>query len=71
MFVPSFAKINRLLSYWADMIFILKFTKELISKENVGCITVLHLCTLSDDALYLYQELLKGYDFHTKTYKGA
>ena len=35
----------------------LQFTKEHNDKRTIGGVTVLVLCILSDDALYLYQVL--------------
>ena len=37
------------------MIFILKFSKGHTYVKTVGGVTILVLCTLSDDALYVYQ----------------
>ena len=37
------------------MIFIGKFSKGHISVNNVDGVTILFLCTLSDDGLYLYK----------------
>ena len=37
------------------MIFIRKISKGHNSVKNVGGVSVLVLCTLSDDGLYLYQ----------------
>ena len=37
------------------MIFIGKISKGQNSVKNVGGVTVLFLCTLSDDGLYLYK----------------
>ena len=42
-------------SYRADTIFILKISKGNNSAKNVGGVTVVNLCTLSDHALYLCQ----------------
>ena len=47
-----------------DKISILKISKRHNSIKNVGGVTVLALCTSSDDALYLYHVLrkhLKGF----------
>ena len=38
-----------------ENISLLKFLKEHNSAKNVGGVTVLILCILSDDAVYLYQ----------------
>ena len=38
-----------------DTISIIKFSKGHNSVKNVGGVTVLVLCTSSDDAVYLYQ----------------
>ena len=51
-------------SYSADMICILNFTNGYDSVKTVGGVTVLILCILSDDALYVYQvsrNYLKGF----------
>ena len=40
--------------YGVDTISIVKFSKGNNSVKNVGRVMVLILCTLSDDALYLY-----------------
>ena len=42
-------------SYRADTIFIRKISKGHNSVKNVGGVSVLVLCTSSDDVLYLYQ----------------
>ena len=42
-------------SYRADMIFIRKNLKGHNSVKNVGGVSVLLLCTSSDESLYLYQ----------------
>ena len=41
-------------SYRADVIYILKFIKGHNSVKSVGGVMVLVLCTLPDNALYLY-----------------
>ena len=43
------------LSYRADTIYQLNFSKKQNSVKNIGGVTVLILCASSDDALYLYQ----------------
>ena len=51
-------------SYGADTISILNITEGHNAFQAVGRITVLNICYLSDDALYLYQDLrkyLKGF----------
>ena len=48
-------KVSKLLS--GHLISKLKFSKGHNSLKNVGRIIVLNLCTLSGDALYLYQVL--------------
>ena len=63
------------------MIFQLTVSKGHFSINNVGGVTVLALCTLSDHAFYLYQvfakiskrvsELLNRHKFPTKIFKGA
>ena len=42
-----------------DTISVPKFTKGHNSIKNVGIVMVLNLCTLSKNALYLYQGLWK------------
>ena len=42
-------------SYRADTISIPKISKGNNSTKNVGGVTVVNLCTLSDHALHLYQ----------------
>ena len=42
-------------SYRADKIFIRKISKGHYSVKNVGRVSVLVLCTSSDDGFYLYQ----------------
>ena len=60
------------LGYNAHTISILNSTKEHNSIKTVGRVMVLNLCTSSDDALYLYQNLRKiSHDLHTEIYQGA
>ena len=47
--------LERYQSYWADTISIPKISKGNNSAKNVGGVTVVNLCTLSDHALHLYQ----------------
>ena len=47
--------LNRYQSYRADTISIPKISKGNNSAKNVGGVTVVNLCTLSDHGLYLYQ----------------
>ena len=59
--------LERYQSYRADMISILKITKENNSAKNVGEVTVVYLCTSSGHVLYFYQVLrnyLKRYQFY-------
>ena len=58
MLVSSFVKISPLVSeLLRNMIFILKFTKEHNSVKTVDGVTVIILCILSADAIYLSQVL--------------
>ena len=54
-----------------DMIFILKFTMEHNSMNNVGRVKVLDLSSSSNNALYLYQvrELLSRHDFQYSNFQ--
>ena len=45
---------RRYQSYRANTVFIRKFSKGHNSLKNVGGVTVLVLCTSSDDGLYFY-----------------
>ena len=47
--------LERYQCYWADTISILKISKGNNSAKNVGGVTVVNLCTSSDDGLYLCQ----------------
>ena len=45
----------KIFHYRADTIFIAKYSKGHNSVKNVGTVTVLFLCTSSDDGLYFYK----------------
>ena len=55
----SHENISNISKLWSGHDFWLKITKGYNSVNNVGRVTVLVLCTLSDDALHLYQVLWK------------
>ena len=64
---------KRFQSYLVDSICILKFTKGHNSVKSVGGVSVLILCTWSDNALYLYQVLskyLRGFQSYRSKHQG-